>query len=459
MPIIKFDTPKGFASNTGSCSSMVKYLEKEDEIKGVDKEFFFNQNEKFIPGYEVMERIDSRKKGLGKDDAKFYTGSIDMSQEEIAFLDNDIEKTKEYAVEVFKEYASNFKREGLTIDNINWFAKLESYRYYKGTDPDVKEGIKKVGDIKPGFNTHVHFVVGRKSVDNKLKLSPKTNHRATKSGAVRGGFDREQFIIACEKKFDTMFKYNRPIEQSYQYQNQLKNGDASTKYRNIALSESMRRRGGKYDQLPQKEKQIKLQKLINYIQYGHDDTSIILEKDRILKAAADRRWNGDVYRSLLNLNKRVKDGNLQEGNMTLDVLNYVSFVNKPYHKLPVSLKEERLSRYIHLLNSRLPQGGNKLNLSRLINLEAGNGYRGSVMKGLNALNYSLKNRVSVGEDLTQFVVDHTTDKTPDLGDSNLSGDDFFVPVLNSFFGMLGSVEQEPEEEELLKKKKRRRYIL
>jgi hypothetical protein len=144
MAVINFDTPKGSATNTSSCFAMVKYLEKEDEEKGVNKEFFFNQPKNMIPGHVVKEEIDSRKKGLGKEDAKFYSGSINFSQEELSFLKNDKEKIKNYVCEVFKLYAANFNREGLTIDNINWFGKLEDNRYYKGTDQEVIEGNNKL---------------------------------------------------------------------------------------------------------------------------------------------------------------------------------------------------------------------------------------------------------------------------------------------------------------------------
>lgn len=460
MAVIKFDSPSGSATNTSSCSPMVTYLEKEDQDKGIDKEFFFNQRNDMVPGHVVKTEIDSRKKNLGKNDAKFYSGSINFSQEELAFLNNDKAKIKNYVCEVFRLYAANFNREGLNIDNINWFGKLEDNRYYKGTDQEVIEGKNKVGDIKPELNTHVHFIVGRKSVDNQLKLSPKTNHRSTKSGAVKGGFDRERFIIGCEKLFDEMFQYNRPEEHTYKYQNEIKNGDSDVKYNNIATSESKRISNKKYYQLTDAEKEKKLLKLINFIQFGYKEERYPLDKNQILDKAKQLNWNGDIHRSLLNLNQRIKQGRALERDVTGFVLNYVDFLNKPYKELPNSIKEDRLLNYVQMLNSKKPERYIRLDPLKLIDAAKQRGFNGSVLRGLNRLNYSLKQGIDIGEDLNLFVLqlDGADNREPVY--SSFSQSDFITPVFNSIKGILGSVNESPSDDDDLffKKKKKRKKL-
>jgi hypothetical protein len=55
------------------------------------------------------------------------------------------------------------------------------------------------------------------------KLSPLTNHRNTKKGVIKGGFDRTNLFQQAEKDFDELFNYNR----SFEYYNTMKNGRIS----------------------------------------------------------------------------------------------------------------------------------------------------------------------------------------------------------------------------------------
>lgn len=41
---------------------------------------------------------------------------------------------------------------------------------------------------------HCRLIVSRKDETNKKKLSPHANHKRTKSGVVKGGFDRLNLI-------------------------------------------------------------------------------------------------------------------------------------------------------------------------------------------------------------------------------------------------------------------------
>jgi hypothetical protein len=90
MAYIKIDKPSGSAGNKNSCSDFISYLSKEDfKDDPTSKEFLFNHTSQLIPDYIAINAIDGNRKGLGKNDAKFYTGSINFSEEEILFIGND----------------------------------------------------------------------------------------------------------------------------------------------------------------------------------------------------------------------------------------------------------------------------------------------------------------------------------------------------------------------------------
>ena len=72
---------------------------------------------------------------------------------------------------------------------------------------------------------HCHLIVSRKDQANKKKLSPLTNHKNTKKGAVTGGFDRVNLFQQAEEGFDKLFGYERQQLESFDYQNMMKNGN------------------------------------------------------------------------------------------------------------------------------------------------------------------------------------------------------------------------------------------
>ncbi len=70
---------------------------------------------------------------------------------------------------------------------------------------------------------HCHLVVSRKDQSNKIKISPLPNHRNTKKGTVKGGFDRINLFQQAEQGFDELFKHERLIAESFKYYNTMKN--------------------------------------------------------------------------------------------------------------------------------------------------------------------------------------------------------------------------------------------
>ncbi len=405
MPYIKFDAVS--SKNSGSANGFLEYMGKEDLIKGMDKEFWFNERQDFIPDYKVLENIDYDQKGIAKGDYRYYTGSLNFSESELKFLNKDEKQLKKYSRAVFEIYAENFNK-GLSSSDVRWFAKLESDRYYKGTDDEVKKGKVKSGDKKPGINTHLHFIVGRKTADNKRKISPITKHIQTNDGAVKGGFSRDMFKHKIEQEFDHMFTYNRPIEESYRYLNNMSKND-SRSVRNQAISNVSAKSKStlKYDLLSDNEKHKKLEVLMNYIQYGGaKNNRLQLDVNEIFTAAKKNCYNGNVYKSLLNLNYKLKDGfDPANENMTAYVLNYARFINSTYKELPDNLKEDRLYRFALLVNKRLPDN-NKLKIQEIMNYEQANKYNGSAFYGLKSLSGLILAGKEVSSDSTRYVLHH-----------------------------------------------------
>jgi clindamycin resistance transfer factor btgB len=71
------------------------------------------------------------------------------------------------------------------------------------------------------------LIVSRKDQSNKKKLSPLTNHKNTKKGTVKGGFDRKDLFQQAELGFDRLFNYDKQLTESFKYYNAMKNGSIS----------------------------------------------------------------------------------------------------------------------------------------------------------------------------------------------------------------------------------------
>lgn len=214
---IDFPPPSnGVYNNAGSCRRLGNYLEHEDlerMEKGIYTEGFFNQIEENLYKSQVVKDIDNNKAQLLKTDAKFYAIHISPSEQELKAMGNSeqeqAEAMRKYVREVFiPEYAKNFNK-GLSSEDIKFYGKIHF-------DRDRSENSED--------NMHCHIIVSRKDQTNKIKLSPLTNHCNTKKGVVKGGFDRTNLFQQAEKGFDRLFNYNRPLFESFEYYNTMKNG-------------------------------------------------------------------------------------------------------------------------------------------------------------------------------------------------------------------------------------------
>nr|WP_288210043.1 DUF5712 family protein [uncultured Dysgonomonas sp.] len=214
---IDFPPPsKGTYNNAGSSRRLAAYLEHEDlerMEKGIYTEGFFNLTEENLYKSQIVKDIDNNKAQLLKTDAKFYAIHISPSAKELQSMGNTEQEQakamRKYIREVvIPEYAKNFNK-GLLAENIKFYGKIHF-------DRDRSENKEN--------NMHCHIIVSRKDQSNRIKLSPLTNHKDTKKGMVRGGFNRTNLFQQVEKGFDELFNYDRLLTGSFEYYNIMKNG-------------------------------------------------------------------------------------------------------------------------------------------------------------------------------------------------------------------------------------------
>lgn len=176
-------------NNSGSCAQVSNYLVQEKENKGEKADFFNNVSDNLTKD-EVNTIMDNNIKGLKAEDDKFINIAINPSDEELKHIGNDKEKLKEYTKQVMREYAENFQlKNTLTSNDLVWVATIHNDRhfkhneiYYSETDfkkdgipkGDTKPGMEnnRVGDKKPGFNTHIHVIVSCRDREMKTTLNP-----------------------------------------------------------------------------------------------------------------------------------------------------------------------------------------------------------------------------------------------------------------------------------------------
>lgn len=216
---IDFALPSnGTYNNAGSSRQLANYLEHEDlerMEKGLYTDSFFNLTENNIYKSKVIKDIDSNIGQLLKTDAKFYAIHVSPSEKELQAMGNteheQAESMKRYIREVFiPEYAKNFNK-GLSEADIKFYGKIHFNRSHSDNE----------------LNMHCHLIVIRKDQTNKKKLSPLTNHKNTKNGVIKGGFDRVNLFQQAEQGFDKIFSYNRQQTESFDYLNTMKNGSIS----------------------------------------------------------------------------------------------------------------------------------------------------------------------------------------------------------------------------------------
>ena len=218
---IDFAPPSGGTyNNAGSSRQLASYLEHEDlerMEKGIYTDGFFNLTNDDIYKSKVIKDIDCNIGQLLKTDAKFFAIHVSPSENELRAMGNTeqdkAEAMKRYIRKVFiPEYAKNFNK-GLSGADIKFYGKIHFDRSRSNNE----------------LNMHCHLIVSRKDQTNKKKLSPLTNHKNTKNGVIKGGFDRVNLFRQAEQGFDKLFGYNRQLSESFEYANTMKNGSIDDK--------------------------------------------------------------------------------------------------------------------------------------------------------------------------------------------------------------------------------------
>ena len=216
---IDFAPPSnGTYNNAGSSRQLANYMEHEDlerMEKGIYTEGFFSLTDDNIYKSKVIKDIDSNIGQLLKTDAKFYAIHVSPSEKELRTMGNteqeQAEAMKLYIREVFiPEYAKNFNKE-LSASDIKFYGKIHFDRSRSDNE----------------LNMHCHLIVSRKDQANKTKLSPLTNHKNTKNGIIKGGFDRVILFQQVEQGFDKLFGYQRQQTEYFDYHNAMKNSSIS----------------------------------------------------------------------------------------------------------------------------------------------------------------------------------------------------------------------------------------
>lgn len=226
-------------NNRGSSGQLVSYLEKENRLlqeqwPKLEPEYWFNQQRQNVQPYEVRYDIDHNVDRLSRDEAKFFLINISPSEHELLFLKEEFgeegakQQLKQYANQLMDEYAKNFKKENVKSNkDLLYYGKVENHRYYTHKDEEVKQGLAKRGEQKPGEHIHVQIIVSRKDITDSIRLSPLNNSRGKNiaHSLKVGQFDRTAFKQKAEKKFDQSFDYDRELKETFKYANTLKHGD------------------------------------------------------------------------------------------------------------------------------------------------------------------------------------------------------------------------------------------
>lgn len=220
---IDFAPPSGGTyNNAGSSRQLASYLEHED-LERIEKriytEGFFDLIDDNIYKSKVIKDIDCNIGQLSKTDAKFYAIHVSPSEKELRAMGNteqeQAEAMKRYIRKVFiPEYAKNFNKE-LTETDIKFYGKIHFDRNRSDNE----------------LNMHCHLIVSRKDQTNKKKLSPLTNHKNTKNGIIKGGFNRVNLFQQVEQGFDKLFNHNRQSTELFDYHNTIKNGSISEQFK------------------------------------------------------------------------------------------------------------------------------------------------------------------------------------------------------------------------------------
>ena len=233
MAIVTFNGGgSGHTANKGSSADLQMYLEHEMQLRVQDGRTQTDNArcqlfgaDGIMSAEESTRLIDGHRKGLKKDEAKFYEFEINLSEgEQMAmFRKCATEAEKEQVFqdyvrnEVMAEYARNFKgytdKSGNPIEfqkeDICWSAAIHTERY-----GDEANKWKKEHPNMERADWHAHITVAHRTMDQTRSISPKKNQRSSNKGSCQGYFDRNSFRQCIEQTIDRRFGYERPLSDT-----------------------------------------------------------------------------------------------------------------------------------------------------------------------------------------------------------------------------------------------------
>lgn len=224
MAIVNFaGGGKGKTANKGSSADLMAYLlhEQEERNRSGHAQLFdaqlclFDATSDNLPLDDAIRKIDYNRKGLKKDEAKFYYADVNFSEDELVSIlrGRETDADKEDAIRQFirdtfiPNYAANFvgykDKSGNDIkfraDDIVWTAAVHSRR------------LDRFGKVKDGPGWHAHVVMSRRNQGMTRSLSPTRNQKSENKGSCQGGFDRNAFRKQIELAIEEKYSYDRPI--------------------------------------------------------------------------------------------------------------------------------------------------------------------------------------------------------------------------------------------------------
>lgn len=210
--IVPMPSSPGYATYTKDMCDEIKKLNPSLDVKDVLK---CNSRDQL---YEL------KQKGF-EADSKYFNFHLDGSlpKDRPVYLVDNVLATGT----TFKHAQEVVPNANLAVYGINEDTKIKAEKI---TERDKLKNldIEKKGDLKAGFQSHVHVIVSRKDITNSTKLSPFANAKSALNEMPNGekaqiGFNRDKFTQSCEKTFDNKFDFNRAKDQFYKFHNTMAN--------------------------------------------------------------------------------------------------------------------------------------------------------------------------------------------------------------------------------------------
>lgn len=350
---------KNAYSNKGSARQATNYLEGEAKKQG-ETAVFFNAERADMSGDEAVELIDTNRKGLRKDDAKFYSLVISPSAQELEHIGNDAQKLQHYTARVMQEYAANFVTKSgqpLGEKDLVWVATQHDERKHRGHDGAPS------GQPKEGPQTHIHIMVSARDKEQKSTLNPLG--QATR-------FNRVNFMAKGNAAFEEEFGPGKTTYRTGRNATQEAGKTASTGPRRTSqtpeeIAESIRRKAAinsgretrtsrsfvnwRFYETPDQKRDKQLFNEVDKLNKKLSPEQQLLH-NKVLEAARAQDYSKTFYDRLGQLGREIKDGKSTE--YPYEFLKTGKKVEPGKAAATNEKQEKRLFDQVDRINKKLP---------------------------------------------------------------------------------------------------------